>query len=138
MFFMKHVLYVLLLAVFACSFFSLVSAPAHAIQGKAADAIRQGADQIGQAAFEEDSTSGDAFTQRIGEYIKIILGIVGIIVVCFMIYAGFLWMTAGGDTKNVDKAKTMMTNTIIGLAIVLAAYVITDFVISKLLTASEA
>jgi len=44
-----------------------------------------------------------------------------------MVYAGFLWMTAGGVEENVTKAKSLLMQAVIGLAIVLSAYSITIF-----------
>lgn len=67
--------------------------------------------------------------------IKLILGLLGIILVCLIIYAGFIWMTAGGDAEQTKKAASWLQNSVIGLFIILAAYVIASFVISFILTA---
>jgi len=61
-------------------------------------------------------------------YIRYALQVVGIIFLVLMVYAGFLWMTAGGNEENVDKAKKLIMAAVIGIAIVLAAYSITYFV----------
>ncbi len=50
------------------------------------------------------------------------LGFLGLIAVVIIIYAGFLWLTAGGDTKKVDKAKRVLKEAIIGLLIIFAAW----------------
>jgi len=68
----------------------------------------------------------------IGDVIKAFLGILGIIFLILMIYAGYSWMTAHGDEQKVTKAKETITAAIIGLVIVIGAYAITFFVISKL------
>ncbi|MEK7159047.1 MAG: hypothetical protein AAB766_00935, partial [Patescibacteria group bacterium] len=68
--------------------------------------------------------------------IKIVLGFLGIVLIVIVIYAGFLWMTAGGEPKGVEDARKWLTNAIIGLAIILSAYAITDFVIKKLMGAA--
>jgi hypothetical protein len=47
-----------------------------------------------------------------------------------MIYAGILWMTAQGNDQKVEKAKQMITEAIVGLIIVVAAYAIAYFVIN--------
>lgn len=68
----------------------------------------------------------------IGTYIiKPILALSGIICLVSILYAGFLWMSAMGDAKQVTKAKEIMTNTIIGLILTVAAYGITQFVFSS-------
>jgi hypothetical protein len=60
------------------------------------------------------------------------LGLLGIIFVILMIYAGYNWMTAAGDEKKVEKAKDTIQRAIIGLIITVAAYAITYFVFSAL------
>lgn len=61
--------------------------------------------------------------------IRSILRMLGIIVLCFIVYAGFLWLTAGGNESQIEKAKLVMRNSVIGLAIILSSYSITIFVI---------
>ena len=68
----------------------------------------------------------------IGRIIKTALSLVGVIFLCLMLYGGFLWMTARGETKMVDKAKETIWSAGIGLVIVLAAYAITHFIIKAL------
>lgn len=65
-------------------------------------------------------------------FVRAALSLLGLIFVSLVIYAGFLWMTAGGDEKQVGKAKNTIKQAIIGLAITLAAYAITGFVVGKL------
>lgn len=64
--------------------------------------------------------------------VRAALSLLGVIFVSLIIYAGFLWMTAGGDDKSVGKAKDIIQQAIIGLAITLSAYAITGFVVGKL------
>ena len=68
----------------------------------------------------------------IGAIIGVLLGFAGIVMVVVIIYGGFLWMTAGGDEAKVDKAKKYVKNAIIGLIIILAAYMITYFVTEQI------
>jgi len=68
--------------------------------------------------------------------IKAILGLLGVIFIVLIIYAGFLWMTSAGNEDAIGKAKKTIVAAIIGLAIVLFAYMITIFVIDQLLIAS--
>jgi len=39
----------------------------------------------------------------------------------FLIYAGFLWATAGGNPEGATKARTMLTNALIGVVVALLA-----------------
>ncbi len=70
--------------------------------------------------------------ETLGSLINVVLTILGIVLLLIIIYAGFLWMTAGGETDQTEKAKDWMLNAVIGLIIILAAYAISSFVISAL------
>jgi len=65
---------------------------------------------------------------KIGKIVGAVLAFVGIIFFVLIIYGGFMWMTAGGDEQKVTKAKDLITQAVIGLIIVLAAYAITAFI----------
>ena len=62
--------------------------------------------------------------------------LVGVIFFALMVYAGFLWMTARGDSKQVTKAKDILTTSVIGAVIVVSAYVITTSVLNAITTGS--
>lgn len=64
--------------------------------------------------------------------IQIVLGLLGIVGVIMMIYAGFLWLTAGGEEEKAKQGRTLLFQAFIGTMIVLAAYTITYFVIDQL------
>ncbi len=68
----------------------------------------------------------------IARVIKIWLSVFGIIFLVLIIYGGFIWMTAGGSEEKVTKARQIIINSAIGLAIVMMAYAITWFVIYQL------
>jgi len=69
----------------------------------------------------------------VGALIGVALSFLGIIFLCLTIYAGFLWMTSGGNEIKVLKAKRTLSNSIIGLIIILSAYSITRFISSSLI-----
>ncbi len=68
----------------------------------------------------------------IGKFVGAGLSFIGVIFLILMIYGGFVWMTARGNTQAVDTAKDLIYSAVIGLIIVLAAYAITTFVGSLL------
>ncbi len=68
----------------------------------------------------------------VARIIRVALGLLGIIALVLIIYAGFLWMTAAGNEQQIDDAKKFLINTAIGLAIILSAYAIVSFIISQL------
>lgn len=68
----------------------------------------------------------------IGTIINVFLGALGVVFLLLVLYAGFLWMTAGGDDKQVEKARKMLINATVGLVIVLSSYGIATFVVNWL------
>lgn len=75
-------------------------------------------------------------TDTIGGIIQIIIGFLGVIAVILILIGGFKWMTAQGNEEKVGEAKKLLGAGVIGLAIILAAYAITKFVIESLNTAT--
>ncbi|MBI2473445.1 hypothetical protein HYV70_02745 [Candidatus Uhrbacteria bacterium] len=86
--------------------------------------------EVGEA-IGTDATNNDLPT-LIGNIISALLSVLGIIFVVLVVYAGFLYLTAAGDDTKVKKAKTLLTQSIIGLVIIVAAYAISAFVIDAL------
>ena len=87
-----------------------------------------GLEDVGSAS----GLSTEDLTTVIGRIISVVLGTLGVILLVIMIYAGFLWMTAGGNADQVEKAKKWMINGVVGLIIVLASYAITAFIVNAL------
>jgi cbb3-type cytochrome oxidase subunit 3 len=58
-----------------------------------------------------------------------LLGFLGVGALCLIIYGGFMWTTSLGNREKVDKAKKTILYALIGLAIILASYAITSFVL---------
>ncbi|OGY41453.1 MAG: hypothetical protein A2Y82_00890 [Candidatus Buchananbacteria bacterium RBG_13_36_9] len=56
------------------------------------------------------------------------LALIGIFFFLLFLYGGFQWLTAAGATDKVAKAKKLIINAVIGLAIIVAAYAITLFI----------
>lgn len=81
---------------------------------------------------QNTDVSGDSLPNLIGGIVKILLSVLGGVFLVLMVYAGYLWMTARGDSKIVEKAKDTIKQSIIGIIIVLAAYVITGFVVTAI------
>ncbi len=73
-----------------------------------------------------------SFEGSISTVITGVLSLAGTIFLVLTVYAGILWMTAQGNDEKVSKAKDIVTQAIIGLAITLGAYAITAFVTGKL------
>ena len=82
------------------------------------------------------NVSENSLANVIAYLIKIFLGFLGIIFIVLVVWAGYNWMTAGGNEEKVSKAKTTLTRAIIGLIITVSAYAITYFVFGALKSAS--
>lgn len=72
----------------------------------------------------------------IANIIRIALGLLGIGAVGLMMYAGYEWMTAGGNEEQIGTAKKILVNATIGLTIILSAYSIVSFVVKSLVDAT--
>ncbi|MBU0545877.1 hypothetical protein KKA13_01320 [Patescibacteria group bacterium] len=69
--------------------------------------------------------------------VRIAFGLIGTVFLCLTMYAGYMWMTAGGEEEKVTKAKSLLTQAVIGLAIILLSYSITIFVVRSLTTVDQ-
>lgn len=70
--------------------------------------------------------------QVIVNVVKFILTFLGLLAVIIIIYGGFLWMTSRGNDEQVGQAKSTITAGLIGLVIIILAYVITNVVVSTI------
>jgi len=66
------------------------------------------------------------------ELVRLALTFLGIIAVVMVMYAGYLWTVSGGNEEKISRAKKTLINAIIGLVIIVSAFVIVNFVIGKL------
>ncbi len=64
--------------------------------------------------------------------IKFVLGFLGILAVIIVLYAGFKWMLSGGSEEKIGDAKKMLIAGLIGLVIIIFAYIIVNFVITQI------
>ena len=73
----------------------------------------------------------------VGRIINVALGLLGMISVALVVYAGFLWMTGGGNSEQVEKARKILTAAVIGLLIILSAFSISNYVLENLYVATQ-
>ncbi len=91
----------------------------------------------GAADFNESLGLGTtSLATMIGNVIGAFLGLLGVVLVVLVIYAGFLWMTAQGDPAQITKAKQIITSAVIGLVIIMSAYAITAFILNAIFGAT--
>ncbi|MBU0546286.1 hypothetical protein KKA13_03470 [Patescibacteria group bacterium] len=70
--------------------------------------------------------------ELVGAIVSTLLGFIGIVFFIIILYAGFRWMFAMGNTEATTKAKDMLEASVIGLIIVVSAYAVAKFVFSGL------
>jgi type IV secretory pathway VirB2 component (pilin) len=84
------------------------------------------------ALFNADAAlavDGAAQTETfIKNIVSTMVGIAGAVAVVFMVIGGFHYITSSGNPEKLEKAKTTLLYSGVGLVIVLAAYTIVDFV----------
>ncbi|QQR84246.1 hypothetical protein IPJ72_03660 [Candidatus Peregrinibacteria bacterium] len=97
-------------------------------------AFAQGA---GNSIFIQDPSTisitakGD-LASNITTLINYFLGLLGLIAVAFLIYAGVLMVTAGGNEDQVTKGRKIITYAVVGIVIILLSYTIVQFVANAL------
>ena len=70
---------------------------------------------------EAVENKGNPAAQIIFRIVAILLSFLGGVSVLFGVYAAFLWMTAGGNEETIGKARTLLLNAVMGLALILSA-----------------
>lgn len=81
--------------------------------------IRQAADQ-------------DPFIDTIAKVVQVVLSLLGVVFLGLTIYGGYLWMMARGNEEDLKKAQEVLRGAVIGLIIVISAYAISYYIISKI------
>lgn len=63
---------------------------------------------------------------------RLMLGLLGSITLIVFVYGGVVWLTAAGNAQRVERGKQVFEGALVGLVIVLAAWVIVNFVLAAL------
>jgi len=105
--------------------YSVSAADSNFIKGLKTTA--EGVEGTGGAGYPEVKSPMEAITKVLGSAFTVMF--IGISFLGLMIYAGFIWMMARGNAQEVERAKNIITYAVIGLAVVLGAYVITKLAV---------
>jgi amino acid transporter len=97
-------------------------------QQDAGDYLPATADELGLV-----DTQNTEPVEIITNIINMLLGLLGLLAVIIVLIGGFKWMTAQGSEDKVKDAKNTIKYGIIGLAIILLAYVIVRIVINAII-----
>lgn len=68
----------------------------------------------------------------ISRFVPPIFSIAGIAIVMFFIYAGFRYLTSGGDKESVAKARSMIVSAITGFVVLLLTFLVLQFLLNQL------
>jgi hypothetical protein len=98
-------------------------------EGKITDSI----DDLEQTAELAKINTGNNLAELTGNFINMFLSLMGALFLVLIIYGGLTWMTAGGNEEKVKTATDMFTKAAIGLAIILSAYLLINFVVFRLM-----
>lgn len=79
----------------------------------------------------------DKISTLIIQIISILLAVAGLIAVIFLIVGGFRYITAGGNEESSEAAKKTITNAIIGIVIIILAFVIVRVIANALIKGSS-
>ena len=77
-------------------------------------------------------TSVTGAPQFVGLMAKILLGVIGSLTLLFYIYAGFLWMTAMGNSEKTEQSRKIFVWTTLGVVVILGSYMLVDMLFSAL------
>lgn len=76
----------------------------------------------------KDTASAANLPTIIGKIVGAALSFLGVVFFVLIIYGGYMWMFSMGNEQTVGKAKDIIMAAVIGLVIVLLAYVITAYI----------
>lgn len=91
------------------------------------DKLLSDARDLNQLGRFTEATPRDTIRTFIGQIIRVLTAFMGSILLVLYIYAGALWMTAAGNSEQADKAKQIFVWATLGIVVVLASYIIADF-----------
>lgn len=81
------------------------------------------------AGLTDACGSGSCVPTIVGGLITIVLGILGILLIGYVVYAGYLWMTAGGEANRVEEAQKVLRNAVIGVVVIGFSYTLTGLIL---------
>jgi len=109
--------------------FNLASAQILDEDGDALKLMKENAEKVSIiGGFAADASVGSI----IAAVIKAVLGLLAVIFLVLMVFAGFKWMMAQGNEDQIKKSLETIKAAAIGLIIVLSAYAITYFIFTYL------
>lgn len=92
---------------------------------------------VGQKGFTDLGFGRNDPRTIVANVVNILFGLLGVIAIVLIMYAGFIWMTAAGNDEKITTAKAILKNATIGLLIVLASFSLAIYILSRLMLATS-
>lgn len=73
----------------------------------------------------------------LGKFIASVLALIGVATFALVVYAGALWITAAGNEERIDQSKRILMGAVLGLVIIFSAYMLVNFALTSLQTATS-
>jgi cytochrome bd-type quinol oxidase subunit 2 len=74
------------------------------------------------AGYVTENVGPTTLAATLGTLVFGLLSFLGVVFISLMVYGGYRWLTARGNEQNIDEAKKIIRNAIIGTTITIAAY----------------
>ena len=84
-----------------------------------------------------DVASDTKISTIVGNLINGALALLGTVFLVLLLLGGYRWMTASGNEEDITKAKSLIWQAVMGLLIIMAAMLITQFVLKSLTIATQ-
>lgn len=123
-----HAIKLIIVAVFLISYLLALAAPTVSLaqETSAWSSIKNEMSPIGKLFGSGDKPQDPRAIAAV--IIRIFMSLLGILFICYIVYAGFIWMTAAGNDERIEKAKSTLRAGVIGIGIIIGAFAIASFV----------
>ena len=88
-----------------------------------------GLDNFGNGSDNAFFSANQSIPETVARIINIVIGVIGVLLLVLIVYGGVLYAMSVGNEEQVDKAKKVLTYSIIGIVIVAISFAITNYVI---------
>jgi cbb3-type cytochrome oxidase subunit 3 len=95
------------------------------------DQVATGLNGVGESIFQVPEAR-EGFVAKLILIVNYILTFLGVLFFLIILYAGWLWMFARGNTEDIEKAKKMFSEAVFGLVIIMTARIITEFILTQI------
>ena len=104
---------------------------AHANNSLSGGGLGLAIEGTGDVQISGDIVQDRTLGETVIDMVNFFIGFLGIIATIMFVYAGVLWVTAGGNDESIGKSKKIMTYAALGLVVVILSYSIVQFITSS-------